>query len=143
MMFIPFAIHALLMGIDEVIHHRRGLQRWERWGHPLDTLTVLACVLFALNAPFTDHNRWLYLALSVFSTLFVTKDEWVHARECKAFEQWLHAILFILHPILLYLVYFFWSESSFPDWFFPLPYGIAVFGAYQFIYWNVIRRTHD
>ena len=140
MMFIPFALHALLMGIDEVIHHQRGLNKWERWGHPLDTLTVLACVLFVFNAPFSETNEMIYLALALFSTLFVTKDEWVHAKECKAFEQWLHALLFILHPVLLYLVYSFWSTNSFPVWLKPLPYGIALFGLYQLVYWNFLRR---
>lgn len=143
MMFIPFALHAILMGIDEVIHHQRGLKSWERWGHPLDTLTVLMCVLFVLYAPFNETNQMIYLALAIFSTLFVTKDEWVHARECNPFEQWLHALLFILHPVLLYLVYYFWSTNTYPFWFAPLPYGIALFGLYQLIYWNLLRRNRD
>lgn len=141
MIALPFIFHALLMGIDEGIHLKRGLKRWERWGHPLDTLTVLACVLFVLNAPFTESNVWVYLGLAIFSTLFVTKDEWVHAQECEAFEQWLHALLFILHPVLLYLVYVFWSQGVFPQWFLPMPYGIALFAGYQVVYWNFIRRS--
>lgn len=143
MMFIPFALHALIMGIDEVIHHKRGLKRWERWGHPLDTLTVLACILFVLNAPFNQTNQMIYLGLAIFSTLFVTKDEWVHSRECNPFEQWLHALLFILHPVLLYSVYYFWSMDAYPFWFIPLPYGVALFGLYQLVYWNVLRRKRD
>ena len=140
---LPFLVHALLMGIDEWIHHKRGLKKWERLGHPLDTLTVLVCVLFVFNAPFSETNEIIYGCLALFSTLFVTKDEWVHAKECHAFEQWLHALLFILHPVLLFLIYRFWSQESFPDWFKPMPYGIAAFGLYQLIFWNVLRRQRD
>ncbi len=139
-MIIPFFLHALLMGVDEGIHLKRGLKKWERLGHPLDTLSVLVCVLYVLNTPFSESNFYVYLGLAIFSTIFVTKDEWVHARECGAFEQWLHSLLFILHPVLLYCIYVFWSENSFPQWFAPMPYGIALFGLYQLVYWNVVRR---
>jgi hypothetical protein len=140
---LPFIFHALLMIVDEAIHLNRGLKRWERWGHPLDTLTVLICVLFVLNTTFTESTSWVYIGLATFSTLFITKDEWVHAHECKAFEQWLHALLFILHPILLYIVYLFWSQGGFPQWFKAMPYGIALFGVYQLVYWNFVRRSCD
>ncbi len=40
-LFIPFALQTCCMAVDEVHFHRqRGLPRWERLGHPLDTLTV-------------------------------------------------------------------------------------------------------
>jgi hypothetical protein len=42
-LFIPFALQMCCMAVDEVHFHRqRGLPRWERLGHPLDTLTVCA-----------------------------------------------------------------------------------------------------
>jgi hypothetical protein len=97
-----YLVHALAMVVDEArFHRRRGLGRWERWGHPADTLTVLACYLLALSAP--SAGLGLYLAAAVFSTLFVTKDEWIHAGACTGGEMWLHAFLFALHPVLLFL----------------------------------------
>jgi hypothetical protein len=99
---IPFLAHSLGMLVDEAwFHRRRNLPPWERWGHPLDTLTVLACYGLVLALPPTRGGLALYLAMAAFSSLFVTKDEWIHARHCSGGEMWLHACLFVLHPILL------------------------------------------
>jgi hypothetical protein len=97
-----FLAHALGMLADEAwFHRRRGLPPWERWGHPLDTLTVLACYALALALPPTRPAAYAYLATAAFSSLFVTKDEWIHARHCTGGEMWLHGCLFVLHPLLL------------------------------------------
>lgn len=98
----PFLVHSLGMLLDEAwFHRRRGLPAWERWGHPLDTLTVLACYGMALASPPSRAAFLGYIALAALSCLFVTKDEWIHARHCSGGEMWLHAFLFVLHPILL------------------------------------------
>jgi hypothetical protein len=138
-----FGSHALLMSVDESFHRRRGLKPWERWGHPLDTLTVLVVILFALTNEFNKFNLWIYGALSIFSTLFVTKDEWIHQQDCGPIEHWLHSLLFILHPLIFLVVYQFWSEGVFPNWFKFIPYLILSFGLYQLLYWNFLRRNHD
>lgn len=143
MLFLPLALHAVLMAVDEWLHHRRGLGRWERWGHPLDTLTVLACVLYVTQVEFAPSRTLTYAGLAIFSTIFVTKDEWVHARECAPFEQWLHALLFILHPVILYLLYAHWSKGELAAWTSGLPLGIGVFFLYQAGYWNLLRRADD
>ena len=45
-----FGTQAALMMVDELhFHRRRGLPRWERIGHPLDTATVLVCYGTALT----------------------------------------------------------------------------------------------
>lgn len=95
---IPIGLQALAMLVDEgVFHRRRELPRWERIGHPLDTLTIIACLAWLLLG-----GGWPgYIVLAIFSTLFVTKDEGVHTKLCTAGEQWLHAVLFALHPIVL------------------------------------------
>lgn len=136
-----FGSHALLMGVDETFHLRRGLKTWERWGHPLDTLTVLITILFALTQEFTTLNLWIYGALGVFSTLFVTKDEWIHKQDCGAVEHWLHSLLFILHPLIFLIVYAYWSEGRFPEWFNLIPFLILGFGLYQLVFWNFFRRN--
>lgn len=128
---VPIALQALAMLVDEGwFHRRRGLPRWERIGHPLDTLTFVICLGWLL-AGGSAHG---YLALAVGSTLFVTKDEPIHAQRCSAGEHWLHAALFVLHPLVLAAFY------CLPA---PVLVGqLAVtlaFLAYQVIYWNVIR----
>ncbi len=138
-----FGSHALLMSVDETLHRRRGLKKWERWGHPLDTLTVLIVILFAMSREFTTTNLWIYAGLGIFSTLFVTKDEWIHQQDCGPVEHWLHSLLFILHPLIFLLVYAYWSSGSFPVWFNFIPILILTFGLYQLIFWNFLRRKHD
>lgn len=90
------------MAVDEFyFHHKRGLPPWEKLGHPLDTSTVLACFAFLHFTTPSVANLWIYLGLSAFSCLFVTKDEPVHVQVCSGAESWLHAVLFMLHPLVL------------------------------------------
>ena len=68
------------MMVDEFYFHRqRGLPRWERIGHPLDTLTVLACYACALFLPATANYILLFVGIGIFSCCFVTKDEFIHS----------------------------------------------------------------
>lgn len=95
--YIPFILQALCMIADEFLYHeRRGLPLWEKIGHPLDTLTVLVTYLYLIVGKF---NLTVYLSLAAFSCLFITKDEFVHSKNCTPSEHWLHAMLFILHPV--------------------------------------------
>ncbi len=106
---LPFALQAIVIGLDEgVFHIKRGLPFWERIGHPLDTLSVLICMLYVLLVPYSPTALKLYIGLAIFSTLFVTKDEFVHKEHCPGSEQWLHALLFILHPITLTVAGLIW-----------------------------------
>lgn len=99
---MPFAMQGGCMLVDEFYFHRkRGLGAWERLGHPLDTLTVLACFFWALTHDYSAWALGMYAALALLSCVFVTKDEFIHARECSAGEHWLHGLLFVLHPVAL------------------------------------------
>lgn len=154
LLFFPFFLQATAIFIDEIYFHiRRGLPRWERIGHPLDTATVLICLLFILLVPYSaDALKW-YIALSLFSCLMVTKDEWVHKEHCPALENWLHALLFLNHPLVLSLSGLFWWSFSWPElhpWI-PGPEllrpflilqtaGVAFFMSYQIFYWNFLAR---
>jgi 2-polyprenyl-6-hydroxyphenyl methylase/3-demethylubiquinone-9 3-methyltransferase len=100
---LPFLLQGGLMLIDEGFHMRRGLPAWERWGHPLDTFLAAACFALALLAPVPPFGIGLYAAAAALACLSVTKDEWVHARHCSGTESWLHACLFLLHPVVLAL----------------------------------------
>jgi hypothetical protein len=144
---ILFLAHAAAMVVDEAwFHRRRGLPRWERWGHPADTLTVLLCYVLALVLAPGRDGAALYVAAAALSTLFVTKDEWVHAGNCTGGEMWLHAFLFAMHPVLLALAGLWRFRSPAPG----AEAGHAFFGAFlagqaavtgifllwQILYWN-------
>jgi hypothetical protein len=99
LLLTPLILQGAVAWADEwCFHRRRGLPAWEAWGHPLDTLTVSASYGFLLLAAPSDGNLWIFAAMALFSCLFVTKDEFIHRERCCAREQWLHSLLFLLHP---------------------------------------------
>jgi 2-polyprenyl-6-hydroxyphenyl methylase / 3-demethylubiquinone-9 3-methyltransferase len=119
-------------------HRRRGLPRWERIGHPLDTLTIALCLAWLLvTRPEDPWALSVYVGLAIFSTLFVTKDEWVHAKSCSAGEQWLHSILFVLHPVVLAAFAVTWWSGHDGLLVGQLVVTLSFLG-YQIVYWNVI-----
>jgi hypothetical protein len=159
---LPLAAQGLLMGADELwFHRRRGLPLWERIGHPIDTGSVLACLGFAWLCPVSPATLWTYLTLAAFSCALVTKDEPVHAVRCSAAEHWIHAALFVLHPIVLAVSALLWtareqhpiaevvgrsSGLAVPDAALAgavlLAQGALVtgFGLYQALYWSCRSR---
>lgn len=161
---IPFLLQAAAIGVDEIyFHYKRGLPRWERIGHPLDTLSLLACLAIVLFVPFTMDALYVYVGFSVLSCLMVTKDEFVHKHHCPWAENWLHALLFILHPIVLAIAGLIWpviSGTTAPDWAMAFlddraalqlflsaqTLLIVLFFLYQVIFWNLIWKpgtSHD
>ena len=143
-LLVPVGLQALAMLVDEgVFHRRRGLPRWERIGHPLDTLTIALCLAWLIaTRPERSAALPVYGGLAVLSTLFVTKDEPVHAKLCGAGEHWLHAVLFVLHPIVLAAFALLWWQGE--RTLLAIQLGVvAAFGAYQAIYWNVVRARPE
>jgi hypothetical protein len=130
-------LHALLISIDEAHHRQRGLPRWERVGHPIDTASVLACYLVALLLEPARSALVAYVLLAAFSCLLITKDEFVHARECSPGEHWLHAMLFVLHPLLLIAAALLWVTGERGMLSIPAT-ATALFGLYQVIYWSFL-----
>jgi len=154
-LFAPFFLQMIFMAADEFwFHRRRGLPRWERIGHPLDTLTVVLCLAWILLIPPNHRTVAVFLALAIFSCVFVTKDEPVHKRCCSAAELWLHAILFVLHPIVMASAGLLWPAiwSTSPDYllwavqfsgferaFILFNCALMVsFGIYQIVFWNLL-----
>jgi hypothetical protein len=132
------ALQAVVMLVDEgYFHRRRGLPRWERIGHPLDTLSVAACYAWLLIAtPAHTSSMGIYVALAAFSCLLVTKDEVVHARVCTRAECWLHAVLFVLHPIVLAGIGYAWLHGE--AWLVRVQLALTLSGGvYQVVYWNL------
>lgn len=139
LLFVPVVLQMLAMAFDEgVFHRRRGLPRWERIGHPLDTATVaLAYAWLVLTSPASAYALPVYVALSVFSCIFVTKDELVHAKVCSPAEGWLHAVLFVLHPVVFLAFGLLWWRGEAP-WFLRGQLVMTlVFALYQILYWSV------
>jgi hypothetical protein len=139
---VLFSLQALFMWADEwVYHRRRGLPRWERWGHPLDSVAYLsALVVPALAAPAAPWIH-LYIILAIFSCLLVTKDEWVHTEQCAAGEHWVHAVLFLIHPSVLIFVGLSWVSNEAVALRGSLPVLIGVFACYQIARWSGRRDT--
>ncbi|HEX2568820.1 MAG TPA: hypothetical protein VH877_04615 [Polyangia bacterium] len=151
---LPFALQGTLMLVDEFVYHRRrGLGRWERLGHPLDTLTALVCLVLAARTEFTSPHLAAFIALGAFSCLFITKDEFVHHRECAAVESWLHSLLFVVHPVALLSAATIWFLRDAPSAARPallagvdVPFAAGVLHAqlalvtafllYQVLYWS-------
>lgn len=135
------ALQGALMIVDEFRYHRRrGLPRWERLGHPLDTLTVLTCYLMALIWDPSRGHLVVYGCAAAWSCLFVTKDEFLHAKLCDPAEHWLHALLFVLHPVVLASVALLWAQGAARAQL-AIPVALtATLGVYQFIYWNIAER---
>jgi hypothetical protein len=141
-LILPWAVQGTLILCDEAIMHRkREIPRWERIGHPLDTLTVLACFAVILLREPTLGSLQLYAGLAIFSCLFVTKDEWVHAARCTPGEHWLHSMLFILHPICLGAAGVAWWHGEL-GLFLRIEAGlISAFLLYQIAYWLRARGS--
>ena len=139
MLYVPFILQGLIMIVDEfVIHEKRGLPGWERYGHPLDSFTVLAALLYILNFPWDPANQNVYLGLCIFSCLFITKDEFIHQRESSGFEHWLHSLLFLLHPVTFWCAGIIWKENPDHPFLLVQPVIISIFMLYQILRWSNI-----
>lgn len=116
---LPLALQAIAIVFDEFYFHykRSPLPNWERFGHPIDTLSVILTLSILLIFPEEEFSSPLYWSAAAFSCALITKDEWIHHKLCTAGEQWLHAILFILHPISFYVLF---EISKNPEWTFIL-----------------------
>jgi hypothetical protein len=135
----PAGLQAAAMVLDELwFHRRRRLPKWERVGHPLDTLiTALCYVWLVLRAPSEPHGLTIYVALAAFSCLFITKDELVHARCCEPRELWLHAVLFVLHPVVFLGFGILWLAGE-GSWIIRAQLLATLgFAGYQVVYWSL------
>ena len=141
----PFVVlQAALMIVDERVFHRaRSLGEWESWGHVADSAVFAAALApAALLAP-AHGPAMLYAAGAVASTLLVTKDEWIHAGECGGAEQWLHSLLFVLHPCVFLSVAALWSRGEGGLLRAGLPAVVAAYSFYQWFYWIAGRRFRE
>lgn len=157
----PFALGFMAHFFDEFFFHmRRGLPRWERIGHPLDTLSVLSIYVAMFTLAPSPSTYWLLGVLLTFSLFIVTKDEWIHKKHCEAEEMWLHAVMFVLHPIQLSVLFVLWHLSwkieiareltSLMNRFEGVEVVLPVLAAgtfvvliHQIVYWNFLRPLDE
>lgn len=135
--WLVIVLLGVLMFVDEVFFHRkREVPAWERWGHPIDAMVVL----IALVILWWEGPMWLYATVAMISCLTVTKDEWVHARLCTPTEHWLHAVLFLLHPVFFYAAYQLrWTYGTLFLWMMAI---IALSITHQVWFWNYRGSTN-
>jgi hypothetical protein len=140
MLLVPLFLQAAVMIVDEFhCHRRRGLPLWERLGHPLDTLSVIACVGWLLRARPSQGALAAYVALCAFSCLLITKDELIHRELCDGLEHWLHSLLFVLHPVTLLALGRLWWSGEAHGALVAQFSALIAFAAYQLVYWNLAR----
>jgi hypothetical protein len=138
-LYLPFLFQGLLMTVDEFyFHERRGLPRWERLGHPLDTLFTLITLSIPASLPLNDKSMTLYLVLATISSLLITKDEFIHSSYCSKSEHWIHSVLFILHPITFFSALILWMNTPNDLLLNVWPFIIGAFMLYQILRWNLI-----
>ena len=140
-LFLPFILQAVLMAVDERIHTKRNLSLWERIGHPLDTFTVVIAFTFLALAPHTTFNLGIYIFLCIISCLFITKDEWVHQKECSPLEQWLHSVLFMLHPLVFVSAGIMWRKGYGEIFLGVLPFFVSLFMLFQIVRWSFYAKS--
>ena len=141
-LLLPALLQMVAMFFDELVFHRkRGLPQWERLGHPLDTLTAIAAYAWlVVMPPSSPHGISVYIALCAFSCLFITKDEFVHARVCEPTETWLHAVLFVLHPIVFLAFGVIWYFGLAP-WVVKVELWLTLgLLFHQLVYWSPFAR---
>jgi hypothetical protein len=145
--------HCSLLCLDEFyFHYRRGLPKWEIIGHPLDTLTILFGILFLKYRSYSEDNLKIYIIISFFSCIFVTKDELLHHKLCTTGEMWVHGLLLICHPIIfICAAYIKWFPHSPQDKYFyqlmslnrsfnQLPNTMMLILVYEIIFWSVVWK---
>ncbi len=140
---VPFVLQAALMAIDEgVYHRRRGLPRWERIGHPIDTISVVVCFAWLVAvSPRAPHAVAIYISLASISCICITKDEFVHKALCDVKESWLHAMLFVLHPTVLFVAATLWISGRL-TWLLCAQLVLtSTFAIYQTFYWKPWKPT--
>jgi hypothetical protein len=141
--FVPFLLQGIVLGFDEFYcHRRRHLRKWERWGHPIDTAVFVLALAWLLISKPIQSSLYIYVGASVFSSLLITKDEWEHLDLCSGLENWLHALLYILHPCaLIWAGVLWWTGSECFRAVVGMSAGLATsFGIYQVVAWNLLQR---
>lgn len=139
-----FLLQGAILFFDELYFHRkRGLPLWEKFSHPIDSFSVLICYLFLFVSEYNESTLKIFIGLSVLSCLLITKDEFVHKAQAPAAENWLHALLFIVHPVPFIAAGLLWAEATEKLSFGLMAVFVLLFMLYQIIYWSFFEKSRS
>ncbi|MCO4794186.1 MAG: hypothetical protein KC493_10755 [Bacteriovoracaceae bacterium] len=142
-------IHGLLFRIDEFkFHKKRGLKKVELINALFDGALFIGALIIPL---FTTYSYWwekLYIAMCICSCLSIIKNEFFY-KGLEIGERVTHALLYVLHPVILFAYYDGWKVNYFDNhyyvWMIQLLYvflGVQAI-TYQIIYWNYIHDDNS
>lgn len=138
LLYYPFIIQGAFMTVDEFyFHERRGLPQWEKIGHPLDSFLTFITLSMPALFPFNDLMLKFFIGFSIFSCLFITKDEFIHTERCSKIEHWIHAVLFLLHPVVFTMTALIWIKSADANFLKLQLLIVGGFMFYQIIRWSL------
>ena len=155
LLLLPLVARSFASLVDEFyFHFARGLPRWEHLGHPLDTFSVLAPILWQGFSLPSQRNPTVYIVAAAFSCVFVIKDEFVHTDVCAP-AQHVHAVLCIVHPLAFAGLVLLWPLYHAPagaivgfeqfrglESALPIQSSIlTLYMIYQAVYWNLIWKA--
>lgn len=142
-------LHALVFFYDEyILHKKRVLSQKEVNSGLIDGLLFLSTVAMTLFTTYTKQLGYLYIALGFLSCLAILKHELFLPSDISPKERLVHAILYVLHPLILYAFYTSWKMNFFATnltyWMLQLGYFALGFKAisYHVIYWNYIYERN-
>ena len=139
-----FLLQGAILFFDELYFHRkRGLPLWEKFSHPIDSFSVLICYLFLFVSEYNESTLKIFIGLSVLSCLLITKDEFVHKEQAPAAENWLHALLLIVHPVPFIAAGLLWAEATEKLSFGLMAVFVLLFMLYQIIYWSFFEKSRS
>ena len=121
-----------------------GCRAGERLGHPLDTLTTALCYAWlVLTPPGRSHALGVYVALCAFSCLFITKDEFVHARLCEPpSKPGCTRCSSVLHPSRVSRIWRDLWRSGTDLWLIELELALTLaLLVHQLVYWSFVMVT--
>jgi hypothetical protein len=131
------SVQIALFAIDELhCHRKRGLPRWEIIGHPIDTVSTLLTYSIAVFLEFSPTHLTWYTLSALASCIIVTKDEFVHAKLCDGFESWIHALMFMLHPVMFIAFGYAWSLGEASHIMQLIAGSALLVGVYQIVFWK-------
>ncbi len=139
-----FLLQGAILFFDELYFHRkRGLPLWEKFSHPIDSFSVLICYLFLFVSEYNESTLKIFIGLTVLSCLLITKDEFVHKAQAPAAENWLHALLFIVHPVPFIAAGLLWADATEKLSFGLMAVFVLLFMLYQIIYWSFFEKSRS
>ncbi|MCB9091414.1 MAG: hypothetical protein H6621_09740 [Halobacteriovoraceae bacterium] len=139
-------LHVLLLNLDEYLFNKkRGHSPYETVSVISDGILFLIPLLIATFVTYSESWVWTYKILAGLSMLSVVKNEFFY-RNLEVKERFIHACLYVLHPMILFTFYESWTHNYFKEHTYFWMVQILYFGLgmkmviYQLIYWNYIHE---